>query len=90
DINRESSSGLNVIKAQNILAELSGVLGLTLSNGNSDSGGDIAPFVEMLITVRSQLREVKQFDLADNIRDKLFQQGISLEDTEVGTVWRLS
>ena len=32
DINRESSSGLDVIKAQKTLAELSGVLGLTLSD----------------------------------------------------------
>ena len=90
DINRESSSGLDVIKAQETLAELSGVLGLTLSDQNSYSGRDIAPFVEMLINVRSELREVKQFELADNIRENLFQLGISLEDTEVGTVWRLS
>ena len=90
DINRESSSGLDVIKAQTTLAELSRVLGLTLSNQNSYSGGDIAPFVEMLITVRSELREVKQFDLADNIREKLSQLGISLEDTEEGTIWRFS
>ncbi|MBA26054.1 MAG: cysteine--tRNA ligase [Chloroflexi bacterium] len=90
DINRESSSGLDVIKAQKTLAELSGVLGLTLSDQNSYSDGDIAPFVEMLINVRSELREVKQFELADNIREKLFQLGISLEDTEEGTIWRLS
>jgi cysteinyl-tRNA synthetase len=90
DINRESSSGLGVIKAQKTLAELSGVLGLTLSDQNSCSSGDIAPFVEMLITVRSELREVKQFDLADNIREKLLQLGISLEDTEEGTIWRFS
>jgi len=88
DINRESSSGLDVIKAQKTLAELSRVLGLTLSDQNSYSGGDIAPFVEMLIKVRSELREVKQFDLADNIREKLSQVGISLEDTEKGTIWR--
>jgi cysteinyl-tRNA synthetase len=90
DINRESSSGLDVIKAQKTLAELSGVLGLTLSDQNSYSDGDIAPFVEMLINVRSELREVKQFELADNIREKLSQLGISLEDTEEGTIWRLS
>jgi len=90
DINRESSSGLDVIKAQKTLAELSGVLGLTLSDQNSYSDGDIAPFVEMLINVRSELREVKQFGLADNIREKLFQLGIFLEDTEEGTIWRLS
>ncbi len=90
DINREAASGINVEKAQKTLTELAGVLGLTLSDESPDSDGDIAPFVEMLITVRSQLREVKQFELADNIREKLLQLGIFLEDTEAGTTWKLS
>jgi len=41
-----------------------------------------------LISIRNQLREAKQWQLADEIRAKLAELGISLEDTPEGTVWK--
>ena len=42
--------------------------------------------IESLIYTRNQLREVKQFQLADEIRAKLGELGIALEDTPSDTI----
>ena len=41
----------------------------------------------MLLETREKLREAKQYALADQIRDALVQQGVTLEDTPQGTQW---
>jgi cysteinyl-tRNA synthetase len=73
--------------AQATLRELAGVLGLRLS-GARRSGKDIAPFVELLIETRAALRKAKQFELADSIRKRLTDLGVTLEDGPTGTRWR--
>ncbi len=40
------------------------------------------------ISLREQFREAKQFQLADEIRARLAELGIVLEDTPKGTVWK--
>ncbi len=47
-----------------------------------------APFIELLIQTRADLRKAKQFALADQIRNQLGELGVTLEDTPQGTVWR--
>jgi cysteinyl-tRNA synthetase len=49
---------------------------------------DAVDIIESLIVVRNELREAKQFQLADEIRAKLTELGIVLEDTPKGTVWK--
>jgi cysteinyl-tRNA synthetase len=44
--------------------------------------------IEGLINQRNEARRDKDFKLADEIRDKLKQQGIEIEDTKSGTIWR--
>jgi len=46
------------------------------------------PVIELLISTRNQLREAKQWQRADEIRVKLTELGIALEDTPKGTVWK--
>jgi cysteinyl-tRNA synthetase len=45
-------------------------------------------YIKLLISVRNQLREAKQWQLADEIRVELEKLGVYLEDTPRGTVWR--
>ena len=48
----------------------------------------VAPFVELLIGIRGQLRAAAQWELADEIRQGLFEIGIILEDGPTKTAWR--
>ena len=47
-----------------------------------------APFIELLIDLRKELREAKQYALADRIRNGLGELGIALEDGAGGTTWK--
>jgi cysteinyl-tRNA synthetase len=86
EINRARDEQRPVSDAPATLLELADVLGLTLTEPETDLGA--APFVELLITIRDELREAKQFELADRVRSGLGELGIGLEDTPQGTVWR--
>ena len=44
---------------------------------------------DLFISTRNQLREAGQWQLADEIRDKLAELGIALEDTSQGTKWKM-
>ncbi len=76
--------------AQHTLRELAGILGLTLEEARVAEAAavEVAPFVDLLVEVRSELRKQRQFDLADRIRSRLAELGVVLEDTPQGTVWR--
>ncbi len=53
---------------------------------NLDAAADAS--TASCIAIREQMRQAKQFELADEIRDKLGELGIALEDTPKGTVWK--
>ena len=44
--------------------------------------------IEQLIDERNQARLDKNWQRADEIRHTLLDQGIELEDTKSGTIWR--
>jgi cysteinyl-tRNA synthetase len=46
------------------------------------------PFIELLVSVRDKLRAEGNWALADDIRSRLGEVGVILEDTAKGTVWR--
>ncbi|MBI4789500.1 MAG: cysteine--tRNA ligase [Chloroflexi bacterium] len=90
EINRARGEGAAaeiLAPAQATLRELAGVLGLTLKEPESGAMA-AAPFVELLIAVRKELRVAKQFALADKIRQDLAGLGITLEDGPQGTTWK--
>jgi len=67
---------------------LLGVLGLSLSEAQPRTTGE--PFVELLLDVRRKLRDMKQWALADEIRDRLADLGVTVEDKPGGVAtWRL-
>ncbi len=72
--------------AQGLLRELAGVLGLRLEK--TDKAGAAGPFIELLIQLRSELRQQKLYALADQVRQRLTDLGVVLEDSKEGTTWR--
>ena len=71
---------------QQVIQELLGVLGVELKR-KPRKAGEVEPFIKLLISVREDLREEKQWDLADTIRDRLLELDVVLEDKPDGTSW---
>ena len=88
EVNRARDDGEDIAGAQQALRELSGLLGLKLQERSAEAAVDIAPFVELLVETRSELRAAGQYDPADRIRARLEDMGIVLEDKPGGTLWR--
>jgi cysteinyl-tRNA synthetase len=87
EVNRGRDAGRNIAGAVVQLRELAGVLGLRLVTGAQESMA-AAPFIDLLIGLRKELREAKQYALADRIRNGLNDLNIVLEDGASGTTWK--
>jgi cysteinyl-tRNA synthetase len=85
---REAGDAAAAQGARAALRELAGVLGLDLTPRATSGDLAAAPFVELLLRVRRELRAAKQFQLADLVREELTGLGITLEDRPDGTTWR--
>jgi len=89
-INTARDSGLSgapFAAGQAALRDLAGVLGLRLAVPQSHAQ-EAAPFIELLIELRAELRKAKQFALADMVRTRLTELEITLEDGPQGTRWK--
>jgi cysteinyl-tRNA synthetase len=90
EINRGRDEGANVAGAQQALIDLgNGVLGLWLQATDNEAALGAAPFIDLLVEVRRELRTAKQYALADKLRADLAALGVTLEDTPQGTSWKL-
>jgi cysteinyl-tRNA synthetase len=88
EINRARDEGADVAEPSRLLAELATVLGLELKSRVGEAG-DAAPFIQLLVDTRRELRQAKQYQLADSIRQKLEALGVVLEDSAGGTGWKI-
>ena len=89
-INQARTAGLAtepLQKAQNLLSKLSGVLGLQLHRDEQLEEG-AAVFIDLLLEVRTALRDAQQWELSDMIRDRLTELDVTIEDGKEGTGWR--
>ena len=80
-------SAADVEKAQGTLTSLLGVLGIELHEPDAASD-DATPFIDLLVQLRQQLREARQWELADRVRDDLGALDVVIEDKPDGPVWR--
>ena len=68
------------------LKEVNGIFGIYPSEELSDDTLDRV--MEILIAIRGELRKSKQYKMADEIRDRLADADIVLEDTADGVKWK--
>lgn len=88
NVARDASVGPEAIEqGQHKLRELASILGLTLERRTS-GGQEAAPFIELLLELRRELRKDRQYAMADQIRSRLTELGVTLEDGPQGTRWR--
>jgi len=78
-----------------LLKGLAGVLGLLqrdpqefLQGTIKDQGGVSKAHIDKLIAARIEAKKAKNFAEADRIRAELLADGVVLEDTPQGTIWR--
>ncbi|MCX8130928.1 MAG: cysteine--tRNA ligase [Clostridia bacterium] len=92
DIVREVNSNITSVSnpseaiidfSYSLIMELTGVLGIAQKKESS-----LESEVEDLISQRQQARKEKNWKLADEIRDRLKEMGIILEDTPQGVKWK--
>jgi cysteinyl-tRNA synthetase len=74
-----------------VLRELSQILGLfhqPQEQGGGASDELVGGLMQLLLDLRAEARKAKNFAVADQIRQRLRQLGITLEDRAGGTGWR--
>jgi cysteinyl-tRNA synthetase len=81
----------NFEKGTAVLRELSHILGLFWAPVEKAKGGDDAlvnGLMQLLIELRAEARKAKNFPLGDQIRKRLSEIGVTLEDRAGATNWR--
>lgn len=76
-----TTSARNIYKVMLKFDQVFGVLTI-------EEKGEIPSEIELLIKEREKARKNKNFEKADEIRNKLINMGIILEDTKEGVKWR--
>lgn len=84
---RDQGTGSEALQqAQALIVKFASTLGLKLEQSEV-GGGEAGPFVDLLIEIRTELRQQKLWDLSDQIRDQLTELGVVLEDSKEGSAW---
>jgi cysteinyl-tRNA synthetase len=72
-------------EAQKAFRDLAAVLGLQLAEKKSSE--KVGRFIDLLMEVRSAMRNQKNWAMSDMIRDRLKELGVTIEDNKDGTTW---
>jgi cysteinyl-tRNA synthetase len=89
-INRARGAGESsqaIEPARVTLVDLAGVLGLDLEAAATPRAAGAAPFIDLLLRVREELRQRREWALSDLIRDELGKLEVVVEDTPAGATW---
>jgi cysteinyl-tRNA synthetase len=91
EVNRRrlDADRLALDRGRRTIVSLLDVLGIELDEEPRD-GQSIGPYVDLLLEVRGKLRDIKQWGLADEVRDRLKALGVVVEDKPGGeSAWRI-
>jgi cysteinyl-tRNA synthetase len=84
----DGASETDLAGGQALVRELTGVMGLRLRASEGEKGQAAAPFIDLLIELRAEMRKQKLWAISDQIRDRLAKLGVVLEDSKDGSSWR--
>ncbi|MBN1901728.1 cysteine--tRNA ligase [Candidatus Sumerlaeota bacterium] len=76
---------------RNLLLEMLEILGLDPALGKKSGvleGEAVEPLIKILIDIREKARKEKAFSIADEVRNRLLEIGVVLEDHPQGTIWK--
>ena len=79
EINRAAEAGRDVDEAQEELAELAGVLGLTLKPPEGDANRDFLLLAQLVDATIGELTSNEESEAADRMRGRLEEQGIDVK-----------
>lgn len=85
EIYEKNPRGENALSCLNFLDEINEIFDIfpeRSTKGIEDS------LIELILRVRNELRKMKIYTIADEIRESLRRMGIVVEDTKEGTKWR--
>jgi cysteinyl-tRNA synthetase len=97
DAKLEESSASGADKARfkqgaGVLRELTSLLGILLdppTKAAANDDGTLAKVMDLMIALRQEARQRKDFALSDRIRDGLAAIGVTLQDGREGTRWKV-
>jgi cysteinyl-tRNA synthetase len=85
----EGELGYILHKVEGAFVELGGVIGLFGNKANDDTNLElIENIMQIVIDIRQEARQKKDWATADVIRNRLQEIGIILEDTPQGPRWK--
>ena len=76
--------------ARRVLRALVVRLGTVAATGARDPAEVVAPYVELLLELRSAARDGRDFATSDLVRDRLAALGVEVRDTPEGSSWHLT
>ena len=76
---------LGFMDGEDTLIRLSGTKTDSSAEGDTET---ISKLLDLLLSVRAEVRAAKQWAISDQIRDGLKEMGIVVEDTKDGTRWK--
>jgi cysteinyl-tRNA synthetase len=83
------SEGSDRGSVQQAILGLARILGLNVLPGAGNAASEnSAPFIDLLVELRQELREKREWELSDRIRDRLAGLGVVVEDSPTGSTWR--
>ncbi|OUW62817.1 MAG: cysteine--tRNA ligase [bacterium TMED198] len=87
------AKGEDAAQFKSLLLSSAGVLGILKKSpdewlGYSESDAADNEEIQRMIDARDRARNEKDFSLADELRDKLDEMGVEIEDSPEGTKWR--
>ena len=80
DLNEDKIIIDDLLAIKHWFADISQILGIDFFDNDDKTSGDEEELLNIIADVRQKLRAEKQYDLSDEIRDKLVSLGIEVSD----------